>query len=148
VYKVPPPEFAPEAAQADVPVPSAPAPIVASLAPSASSLPPPPPVVVSPPKGAANAIATITIPLQQSASNTTSSFSVSSSLASLVKKGAGEKESADRHVSPAPLGTADSNVPPVINAAAVVSNPAKAVKRGAAPGVTAGEKRKKALKRL
>ena len=100
------------------------------------------PPVVSPQKGA-NTVATVTIPLQQSASNT---FSVSSSLSSLAAKGGGEKGT-DRHVSPAPLGTSDSNVAPVIKVGAVVS-PAKAVKRGAAPGVTAGEKRKKALKRL
>jgi ubiquitin-conjugating enzyme E2 S len=100
--------------------------------------------MVSPQKGA-NTIATVTIPLQQSASNT---FSVSSSLSSLAK-GGGEKET-DRHVSPTPLGTSDSNVAPVINPGSVgaVMSPAKAVKRGAAPGVTAGEKRKKALKRL
>ncbi|KAH9178038.1 ubiquitin-conjugating enzyme/RWD-like protein [Lactarius sanguifluus] len=140
--KVPPPEFAAQTTQVEVP--DAPAPIAASLS-SASSLPPlSPPPVVSPQKGA-NTIATITIPLQQSASNT---FSVSSSLASLAK-GGGEKET-DRHVSPAPLGTADSNVVPVINPGSVgsVVSPAKAVKRGAAPGVTVGEKRKKALKRL
>lgn len=99
------------------------------------------PPVVSPQKGA-NTVATVTIPLQQSASNT---FSVSSSLSSLAK-GGGENGT-DRHVSPAPLGTSDSNVAPVIKVGAVVST-AKAVKRGAAPGVTAGEKRKKALKRL
>lgn len=122
-------------------MPDAPAPIVASL-PSASSLPPlSQPPVVSPQKGA-NTLATVTIPLQQSASNT---FSVSSSLSSLAK-GGGEKET-DRHLSSAPLGTSDSNVAPVINVGSVVSA-AKAVKRGAAPGVTTGEKRKKALKRL
>ncbi|KAI9432182.1 ubiquitin-conjugating enzyme/RWD-like protein [Lactarius indigo] len=135
--KVPPPEFAAQTTQDEVP--DAPASIVASL-PSASSLPPLSPPAVSPQKGA-NAIATITIPLQQSASNT---LSVSSSLASLAK-GGGEKET-DRHVSPAPLGTSDSNVAPVIVGSVVSS--AKAVKRGAAPGVTVGEKRKKALKRL
>ncbi|KAH9014731.1 ubiquitin-conjugating enzyme/RWD-like protein [Lactarius pseudohatsudake] len=136
--KVPPPEFTAQTTQVEVP--DAPAPIVASL-PSASSLPPP---LVSPQKGASS-IATITIPLQQSASNT---FTVSSSLASLAK-GGGEKET-DRHVSPVPLGTADSNVAPVINPGSVgsVVSPAKAVKRGATPGVTVGEKRKKALKRL
>jgi hypothetical protein len=85
--------------------------------------------------------ATVTIPLQQSASNT---FSVSSSLASL-KNSTGEKD--DRRVSPAPLGTADPNAPPVINPGTALS-PAKAVKRGAALGAGAGEKRKKALKRL
>jgi len=88
------------------------------------------------------ATATVTIPLRQSASNT---FSISSSLASL-KNPPGEKKD-DRRVSPAPLGTADSNAPPVMNAGAALS-PAKAVKRGAAPGAGAGEKRKKALKRL
>jgi ubiquitin-conjugating enzyme E2 S len=134
--KVPPPEFATQTAQVEVP--DAPSPIVASL-PSASSLPPlSPPPLVSPQKGA-NTIATITIPLQQSASNT---FPVSSSLPSLAR-GGGEKET-DRHVSPAPLGTSDANVAPVINPGSVgaVMSPAKAVKRGAAPGVTAGEKRK------
>jgi ubiquitin-conjugating enzyme E2 S len=138
-HQVPPPEFAAQSTQNEVP--DAPAPIVASL-PSASTLPSlSQPPVVSPQKGA-NTIATVTIPLQQSASNT---LSVSSSLPSHVK-GGGEKET-DRHVSPAPLGTSDSNVAPVIKVGAMV-NPAKAVKRGAAPGVTAGEKRKKALKRL
>jgi len=83
-----------------------------------------------------------TIPLQQSASNT---FSVSSSLSSLANT-TGEKEK-EHHVSPAPLGTADSNVSTVINSGASLS-PAKAMKRGAAPGSGAGEKRKKALKRL
>jgi ubiquitin-conjugating enzyme E2 S len=137
--KVPPPEFAAQSTQNEVP--DAPAPIVASL-PSASALPSlSQPPVVSPQKGT-NTIATVTTPLQQSASNT---LSVSSSLPSHVK-GGGEKET-DRHVSPAPLGTSDSNVAPVIKVGAMV-NPAKAVKRGAAPGVTAGEKRKKALKRL
>ncbi|KAF8262656.1 ubiquitin-conjugating enzyme/RWD-like protein [Lactarius quietus] len=137
--KVPPPEFAAQTMQVEVS--DAPASIVASL-PSASSLPPPSQSpVVSQQKGAPT-IATVTIPLQQSASNT---LSVSSTLSSLAKGGA-EKET-DRHVSPAPLGTSDSNVAPVIKVGAVVS-PAKAVKRGAAPGVAAGEKRKKALKRL
>jgi ubiquitin-conjugating enzyme E2 S len=85
---------------------------------------------------------TATIPLQQSASNT---LSVSSSLSSLTNS-TGEKEK-DRHVSPVPLGTADSNVSPALNLGVRLS-PAKAVKRGAAPGAGAGEKRKKALKRL
>ncbi|KAH9010573.1 ubiquitin-conjugating enzyme/RWD-like protein [Lactarius pseudohatsudake] len=126
--KVPPPELTAQTTQVEVP--DAPAPIVASL-PSASSLPPS--GGLTPQKGASS-IATITIPLQQSASNT---FTVSS-----------EKET-DRHVSPVPLGTADSNVAPVINPGSVgsVVSPAKAVKRGATPGVTVGEKRKKALKR-
>ena len=43
-------------------------------------------------------------------------------------------------LSPSPLGTADSNVSS--------AGTAKAVKRGAAPGVVGSEKRKKALKRL
>jgi ubiquitin-conjugating enzyme E2 S len=138
-HQVPPPEFAAQSTQNEVP--DAPAPIVASL-PSASALPSlSQPPVVSPQKGT-NTIATVTIPLQQSASNT---LTVSSSLPSLAKGGAGKET--DRHVSPAPLGTSDSNVAPVIKVGAMVS-PAKAVKRGAAPGVTAGEKRKKALKRL
>jgi len=84
----------------------------------------------------------VTIPLQQSASNT---FCISSSLSSLTNA-TGEKEK-DRHVSPAPLGTADSNVTPSLNLGVRLSS-AKAVKRGAAPGGGAGEKRKKALKRL
>jgi len=86
--------------------------------------------------------ATATIPLQQSASNT---LLVSSSL-SLLTKATGEIEKG-RHVSPTPLGTADSNVSPALTSGATLS-PAKAVKRGAAPGGGAGEKRKKGLKRL
>jgi hypothetical protein len=85
--------------------------------------------------------ATVTLPLQNLASNT---LSVSSSRSS-VSKMVGESEK-EGHVSPAPLGTADSNVPLVINASATMSA-VKAVKRGAAPGVAAGGKRK-ALKRL
>jgi ubiquitin-conjugating enzyme E2 S len=84
---------------------------------------------------------TPTIPLQQSASNTLSVPSLSS-----LANATGEKEKG-RHVSPTPLGRADSNVSPVANSGASLS-PAKAVKRGAAPGTGAGEKRKKALKRL
>ena len=50
----------------------------------------------------------------------------------------------ERHVSPSPLGTADSNV-----AVGVQANPGtKAVKRAAVPNGAGGEKRKKALKRL
>jgi ubiquitin-conjugating enzyme E2 S len=98
-----------------------------------------PPSLLSPQKGIVTTVTTA-IPLQQSASNT---FSVSSSLSSLTKV-TGEKEK-DRHLSPAPLGTADSNVSLAHNPSATLS-PAKAVKRGAAPG--GGEKRKKALKRL
>jgi len=135
--KVRPPEFDTQSAPSDAL--SAPASITASL-PSTSSLPTlSPPPVLSPQKGTATTAAAATIPLQQSASNT---FSVSASLLSL----ANEKEKA-RHVSPAPLGTADPNVVPVTNPSASLS-PAKAVKRGAAPGAGAGEKRKKALKRL
>ncbi|KAI0288649.1 ubiquitin-conjugating enzyme/RWD-like protein [Russula brevipes] len=136
--KVPPPEFDTQSAPVDV---DASAPIAASV-PSSSSLsfalPPPLP---SPQKGAITAAA-VTIPLQQSASNT---LPVSSSLQP-HSKATGEKEK-ERHISPVPLGTADSNVPPVINPGSILS-PAKAVKRGAAPGAGAGEKRKKALKRL
>jgi ubiquitin-conjugating enzyme E2 S len=101
-----------------------------------------PPPILSPQKGAVTTT-TATIPLQQSASNT---FSISSSLSSLTNA-TGEREKGRRRVSPAPLGTADSNVAPALNPAATLS-PAKAVKRGAAPGGGAGEKRKKALKRL
>ncbi|KAI0248424.1 ubiquitin-conjugating enzyme/RWD-like protein [Lactifluus subvellereus] len=137
--KVPPPEFATQCAPADAPVVAS-APISTTL-PSAPSLPSMlPPPVFSLQKGTVTA-ATVTIPLQHSASNT---LLVSSSLSSLSKM-AGENEK-DSHVSPAPLGTADSNVPPVINASATMS-PVKAVKRGAAPGAAAGGKRK-ALKRL
>ncbi|KAH9988717.1 ubiquitin-conjugating enzyme/RWD-like protein [Russula vinacea] len=135
--KVPPPEFETQSAPADTQ--NAPASIAASL-PSASPLPSmSPPSLLSPQKGIVTTVTT-TIPLQQSASNT---FSVSSSLSSLTKV-TGEKEK-DRHLSPAPLGTADSNVSLAHNPSATLS-PAKAVKRGAAPG--GGEKRKKALKRL
>ncbi|KAH9958146.1 ubiquitin-conjugating enzyme/RWD-like protein [Russula dissimulans] len=135
---VPPAEFDTQSAPADGLKPSAP--IVASLA-SASSLPSISPLPHLSPQKGAMPTATVTIPLQQSASNT---FSVSSSLASL-KNSTGEKD--DRRVSPAPLGTADPNAPPVINPGTALS-PAKAVKRGAALGAGAGEKRKKALKRL
>jgi len=93
------------------------------------------------PQKGATTMTTATIPLQQSASNT---FSVSPSLSSLTNA-AGEKEK-KRHVSPSPLGTADSNISPALKPGAKLS-PAKAVKRGAAPG-GGGEKRKKALKRL
>ncbi|KAI0293187.1 ubiquitin-conjugating enzyme/RWD-like protein [Multifurca ochricompacta] len=140
--KVPPPEFTTQSVLANIP--DAPAPIVASL-PSTSSLSSlSPSSLLLSQKGVITA-ATATIPLQQSASNT---FSLSSSLSSLINT-ASEKEK-DRHASPAPLGTADSNVAPVINpgSAGAILSPAKAVKRGAAPGVAAGEKRKKALKRL
>jgi ubiquitin-conjugating enzyme E2 S len=134
LYQVPPPEFDTESA-ADTQ--NAPAPIAATL-PSTSSLPSslPPPQ-----KGAATTM-TATVPLQQSASNT---ISVSPSLSSL-KKATGERGK-ERHVSPSPLGTADSNISPAPNPGTKLS-PAKAVKRGAAPGVGGGEKRKKALKRL
>ena len=74
-------------------------------------------------------------PLQQSSSNT---FSVSSSISSLSSSEKGK----ERLTSPSPLGTADSNVV-VVHAAEAP----KAVKRGAVAGA-AGEKRKKALKRL
>lgn len=138
--QVRPPEFDAHSAPSDAL--SAPASITASL-PSTSSLPtlslPP---VLSPQKGTVTTAAAATIPLQQSASNT---FSVSASLSSLANATT-EKEKG-RHVSPAPLGTADPNVAPVTNPSASLS-PAKAVKRGAAPGAGAGEKRKKALKRL
>ncbi|KAI0270416.1 ubiquitin-conjugating enzyme/RWD-like protein [Gloeopeniophorella convolvens] len=135
--KVPPPEFAQATASDTL---DAPAPITASL-PSASSLsstltPP------SPQKGAV-VITTTAVPLQTSASNT---LSVSSSLSSLA--GTTGEKGKDRVASPAPLGTADSNVAPAMNASTGTgSSNAKSVKRGAAPGV-AGEKRKKALKRL
>lgn len=50
---------------------------------------------------------------------------------------------------PTPLGTADSNVTPGNAASAAKgTRSSTAVKRGAAPGVVGGEKRKKALKRL
>ncbi|KAF8487512.1 ubiquitin-conjugating enzyme/RWD-like protein [Russula ochroleuca] len=138
--QVPPPEFETQSAPADTQ--NAPAPIAASL-PSASPLPSmSPPPLLSPQKGIMATMTTTTIPLQQSASNT---FSVSSSLSSLTNA-TGEREK-DRHVSPSPLGTADSNVSLTHNRGATLS-PAKAVKRGAAPGGGAGEKRKKALKRL
>ncbi|KAH9980431.1 ubiquitin-conjugating enzyme/RWD-like protein [Russula compacta] len=140
--KVPPPEFETQSSPADAL--NAPAvPIAASL-PSTSSLPSISPApLLSLQKGIMTP-ATATIPLQQSASNM---LLVSSSLSPLrnatVEKGKG------RHVSPAPLGKADSNIAPVITTGATPTlSPAKAVKRGAAPGTGAGEKRKKALKRL
>ena len=67
-------------------------------------------------------------PLQPSASNT---LTISSSHSSV-----------ERLASPSPLGTADSNVAPV------VSSNGKAAKRVAGNGVVGAEKRKKALKRL
>jgi hypothetical protein len=88
-------------------------------------------------------MATVTIPFQQSVSNT---LLVSSSLSSMTKP-SGEKEK-ERHVSPAPLGTMHSNIPPVIAPGTTTTSPVKAVKRCAAPSGGAGEKRKKALKRL
>lgn len=134
--QVPPPEFDAQSSLADAQ--NAPAPITASL-PSTSSLPS---ITTPAPQKGATTTTMATIPLQQSASNT---FSVSSSLSSLTNA-TGEKEK-DHHVSPAPLGTADSNVSPALNLGVRLSA-AKAVKRGAAPGAGAGEKRKKALKRL
>jgi ubiquitin-conjugating enzyme E2 S len=133
--KAPPPEFDTQSAPADTQ--NAPAPIAATL-PSTSSLP----SLLPPPQKGATTTTTATIPLQQSASNT---FSVPSSLSSLTNA-TGEREK-KRHVSPSPLGTADSNVSPALNQGAKLS-PAKAVKRGAAPGGGGGEKRKRALKRL
>ncbi|KAI9508068.1 ubiquitin-conjugating enzyme/RWD-like protein [Russula earlei] len=130
--KAPPPEFGTSSAPTDTL--NTPAPIVASLA----SMSPAP--HLSSQKGTATP-ATVTIPLQQSASNT---FSAPSSLPSLGNA-SGEKDGC--HVSPAPLGITNPNGPTVIKPNAALS-PAKAVKRGAAPGANAGEKRKKALKRL
>ncbi|KAF8496228.1 ubiquitin-conjugating enzyme/RWD-like protein [Russula emetica] len=133
--KVPPPEFDTQSAPADTQ--NAPAPIATTL-PSTSSLP----SLLPPPQKGATTTTSATIPLRQSASNT---FSVSSSISSLTN--ATGKREKERHVSPSPLGTADSNISPALNPGAKLS-PAKAVKRGAAPSGGGGEKRKKALKRL
>ncbi|KAH8112040.1 ubiquitin-conjugating enzyme/RWD-like protein [Phellopilus nigrolimitatus] len=73
-------------------------------------------------------------PLQMSASN--ASPIVSSTSEELLKT-----------AGVAPLGRADANAPALGNAGKVASDPSKAVKRPAG-GVGAGEKRKKALKRL
>ncbi|KAF8460876.1 ubiquitin-conjugating enzyme/RWD-like protein [Russula ochroleuca] len=111
ITSVPPPEFETQSAPADTQ--NAPAPIAASHPPpphppplSSLRIPLPsmsPPPLLSPQKGIMATMTTTTIPLQQSASNT---FSVSSSLSSLTNA-TGEREK-DRHVSPSPLGTADS----------------------------------------
>ncbi|KAI0245913.1 hypothetical protein BJV78DRAFT_1286987 [Lactifluus subvellereus] len=112
ITSVSPPEFTTQSAPADAPDASTP---ISTPLPSAPSLPymlPPP--VFSPQKGTVTAT-TVTIPLQHSSSNT---LLVSSSLSSLSKAAGGNEK--DGHVSPAPLGTADSNVSPVINASATV----------------------------
>ncbi|KAF9810296.1 hypothetical protein IEO21_07024 [Rhodonia placenta] len=87
------------------------------------------------------ATSTPAMPLQSSPSNvfatSTSASSISSEKTTTTK---------ERLTSPAPLGTADSNVAVAVNIP-VGAGPAKAVKRSAA-GVAGAEKRKKALKRL
>ena len=119
-FQVPPPEFTKSASVTDLS--SQPTPLDPPK-PSTSSVISSMKVTSSPPFQ----------PLQQSASN---KISVSSSLSSL----SGDEKGKERVLSPTPLGTADSNVSS--------AGTAKAVKRGAAPGVVGSEKRKKALKRL
>ncbi|RPD52586.1 hypothetical protein L227DRAFT_536960 [Lentinus tigrinus ALCF2SS1-6] len=79
-------------------------------------------------------------PLHPSTPNTYPPTTSPSSLS--PGKGASSKE---RHVSPSPLGTADSNVAVGVQPA---SGGTKAVKRAAVATGAGGEKRKKALKRL
>jgi ubiquitin-conjugating enzyme E2 S len=86
-------------------------------------------------------------PLQASPSNTRSPSSSIATTSLTV-----DKDSKERHTSPSPLGTADSNVEGKVGAgvmgAQMTQTPTKAVKRAAGAGVTGAEKRKKALKRL
>ncbi|KAM5537345.1 hypothetical protein V8D89_009075 [Ganoderma adspersum] len=80
-------------------------------------------------------------PLHPSTPNTYPTSPTGTTLSAEKTTGNAAKE---RHVSPSPLGTADSNV-----AVGVQANPGtKAVKRAAVPNGAGGEKRKKALKRL
>lgn len=135
--KVPPPEFATPKSD-DAPSTSTLPPVPAS----STTIDPnnnPPTSSTAPAKSMSSGAPSSALPsqpLQQSASNTCSVSSVSS-LAS------GEKGV------PSPLGTADSNVATGnASSAAKGTRSSTAVKRGAAPGIVGGEKRKKALKRL
>ncbi|KAI0742498.1 ubiquitin-conjugating enzyme/RWD-like protein [Daedaleopsis nitida] len=83
-------------------------------------------------------------PLHPSTPNTYSTSPSASSL-SATEKVTPTKER-ERHVSPSPLGTADSNV--AVGVQATTGGGTKAVKRTAVSAGAGGEKRKKALKRL
>ncbi|TFY61630.1 hypothetical protein EVG20_g6976 [Dentipellis fragilis] len=153
--KVPPPEFATPAALPAATTDAA-APTASSSTASAdlktsatlASLPSAPSLTSSPPLPAhkmaisATAAATAAQPLQCSPSNL--SMTTSSSLSSL--SGSEKDKGKERLTSPAPLGTADSNVASMGGGGAN-----KAVKRAATAGsgpAAEGQKRKKALKRL
>ncbi|KAA1467046.1 hypothetical protein DENSPDRAFT_67182 [Dentipellis sp. KUC8613] len=150
--QVPPPEFAtPAAAPADAAAPAASSSTAsadlntsATLAslPSAPALTSPPPLPAHKMAISATAAATAAQPLQCSPSNL--SVTTSSSLSSL--SGSEKEKGKERLTSPAPLGTADSNVAGMGGGGAN-----KAVKRAATAGsgpAAEGQKRKKALKRL
>ena len=84
-------------------------------------------------------------PLHPSTPNTYSTSPSASSLSS--EKGTSAPK--ERHVSPSPLGTADSNVAVGVHATGGGGGGGtKAVKRAAVAAGAGGEKRKKALKRL
>lgn len=128
--RVRPAEFDKPAASAS----SAPAASTSSKSPSAKSL-----SASAAPSGTTENSAPATYPLHASTPNT----------CALTPSNSGEKPAGkERLTSPAPLGTADSNVAGATTAVPAAAAATKAVKRAATGGGAGAEKRKKALKRL
>ncbi|KZT25002.1 hypothetical protein NEOLEDRAFT_1093400 [Neolentinus lepideus HHB14362 ss-1] len=138
--KVPPPEFATpssSAAEASTTTPSSSAPTISTTIVHPPSLPTNPIV---------KALPSMTSPHPLQSSNGFSPVSA-------TEKEKPQSKEKERHVSPSPLSTADSNVGEAVNVTTPGTTsapaPAKAIKRAAGTTSATGvEKRKKALKRL